>query len=209
MVALFVKEISSQLVSTTSFIFYLNMVTLFIKEVSSQLISTTSVLSVLLGGIYNGQWLPVSKNKCKNYFFWQFEDTLLNLPIPLPVLASTTWKQKNLLQVYGSLLAAVASLLDRSSISLSYIYHFTFHMSWITKCCAVICRHNCRVFVFRSGHLLGLPCVDHLHYLLSVANVFLARGEDETKMWNGGGMYLLIMKYETKYETKKRNNIWQ
>jgi len=70
------------------------------KEVSSQLISTTSVLSVLVGGIYNGKWLPV----------------------------------------YGSLLAAVASLLDR------------------------------------SGHILGLPCVDYLHYLLSVANIFLVQG---------------------------------
>jgi len=70
------------------------------KEVSSQLISTTSVLSVLVGGIYNGKWLPV----------------------------------------YGSLLAAVASLLDR------------------------------------SGHIMGLPCVDHLHYLLSVANIFLVQG---------------------------------
>ena len=76
-------------------------------------------------------------------------------------------------------------------------------MSWITKCSAMICGHNCRVFVFRSGHILGLPCVDHLHYLLSVANVFLARGEDETIMRNGGGMDLLIMKYETKYRTKK------
>ena len=89
------------------------------------------------------------------------------------------------------------------------IYHFTFHMSWITNCCAVICGHNCRVFFFRSGHLLGLPCVDHLHYLLSVANVFLARGEDETKMRNGGGMDLLIMKYETKYRTRKWNKIWE
>ena len=65
MVALFVKENSSQLVSTTSFIFYLNMVTLFIKEVSSQIVSTTSVLSVLLGGIYHGQWLPVSKTSAR------------------------------------------------------------------------------------------------------------------------------------------------
>ena len=48
------------------------------------------------------------------------------------------------------------------------------------------------IFAFRSGHLLGLPCLDHLHYLLSVANVFLARGEDDTNVKYWLGVFLII-----------------
>ena len=109
----------------------------FFQEVSSQLISTTSVLSVLVGGIYNGKWLPVRP------ILWIIFITFKN-----PMLLS---------QVYGSLLAAVASLLDRSKMLVNRV------SSWC----------------LRSGHIMGLPCVDHLHYLLSVANIFLVQGNSK------------------------------
>ena len=66
------------------------------QEVSSQLISTTSVLSVLVGGIYNGKWLPVRPILWNHlHHFKKATAPLSGLRGPISCCSFTPWQVKN------------------------------------------------------------------------------------------------------------------
>ena len=68
----------------------------FFQEVSSQLISTTSVLSVLVGGIYNGKWLPVRTILWNHlHHFQKSTAPLSGLREPISCCSFTPWQVKN------------------------------------------------------------------------------------------------------------------